>query len=200
MIRIMFMDATAKLCLFATGLVLTLAGCRFASTTCQRRADDTRQQAVLHRVGQMLACASGQPSFTWTFEVKDSPVENAYSLPEDRIVIYDGMMKLFENEAELAAVVAHEMWHIIAGHRGKPSPEMEESADAKGLMLMAETGYDPQAAVSFWTRYYERTGWWEGDGTHPKPRERLAHLNALMPKAKELYRVANNKKQKESAK
>ena len=74
--------------------------------------------------------------------------------------------------------------------RGPPDPKSvarENAADEKGLMLMAEAGYDPQAAVSFWTRYYERTGWWEGDGTHPKPRERLAHLNALMPKAKKIY-------------
>lgn len=143
------------------------------------------------------------------------------------IVVGQWMRDLCESEDELAAIVMHEKAHLVLKHgekawyekvggwftgwfvdeskprfRGPPDPKSvarENEADAKGLMLMAEAGYDPQAAVSFWTRYYERTGWWEGDGTHPKPRERLAHLNALMPKAKELYRVAKNKKQKESA-
>lgn len=138
------------------------------------------------------------------------------------------MRDLCKSEDELAAIVMHEKAHLVLKHgekawyekvggwfagwfvdetkprfRRPPDPKSvarENEADEKGLMLMAEAGYDPQAAVNFWTRYYERTGWWEGDGTHPKPRERLAHLNALMPKAKELYIVAKNKKQKESAK
>lgn len=136
------------------------------------------------------------------------------------IIIGQWMRDLCESEDELAAIVAHEKAHLVLKHgekawyekvggwftgwfvdeskprfRGPPDPKSvarENEADAKGLMLMAEAGYDPQAAVSFWTRYYERTGWWEGDGTHPKPRERLAHLNALMPKAKELYMVTKN--------
>jgi len=134
------------------------------------------------------------------------------------IIIGEWMREQCKSEDELAALVAHEKAHLILKHgekawyeklggwfaswfvdeskprfRGPPDPksvERENAADEKGLMLMAEAGYDPQAAVDFWTRYYERIGWWEGDGTHPKPRERLAHLNALMPKAKELYRSA----------
>lgn len=131
------------------------------------------------------------------------------------IVIGQWMLDICESEDELAAIVMHEKAHLILGHgekvwyekvcdwfsgwftdeekprfRGPPDPksvERENETDEKGLMLMAEAGYDPQAAVDFWTRYYERTGWWEGDGTHPKPRERLAHLNALMPKARKLF-------------
>lgn len=131
------------------------------------------------------------------------------------IVIGQWMRDMCASEDELAAIVAHEKAHLVLKHgekawyekvggwfagwfvdeskprfRGPPDPKSiarENEADEKGLMLMAEAGYDPQAAVDFWTRYYERTGWWEGDGTHPKPRERLAHLNALMPKAKETY-------------
>ena len=163
-----------------------------------------------------------------TLDTLDFSVENAFCVSNERIAICGGMIKLVTSEDELAAIVMHEKAHLVLKHgekawyekvggwftgwftdeskprfRGPPDPKSvarENEADAKGLMLMAEAGCDPQAAVSFWTRYYERTGWWEGDGTHPKPRERLAHLNALMPKAKELYRVANNKKQKESAK
>ena len=155
-------------------------------------------------------------------------MEENICINANEIKVTCAMMDLCESEDELVAIVAHEKAHLVLKHgektwyekiggwfagwfvdetkprfRGPPDPKSvarENEADEKGLMLMAEAGYDPQAAVSFWTRYYERTGWWEGDGTHPKPRERLAHLNALMPKAKELYRVAKNKKQKESAK
>lgn len=147
---------------------------------------------------------------------------NTYCNFNDTIVIGQWMRGMSKSEDELAAIVAHEKAHLVLKHgektwyeklggwfaswfvdeskprfRGPPDPksvERENEADEKGLMLMAEAGYDPQAAVDFWTRYYERTGWWEGDGTHPKPRERIAHLNALMPKAKELYQSALGKK------
>ncbi len=138
----------------------------------------------------------------------------------DTIVIGQWMRDMCESEDELAAIVAHEKAHLVLKHgekawyekvggwftgwftdetkprfRGPPDPksvERENEADETGLMLMAKAGYNPQAAVDFWTRYYERTGWWEGDGTHPKPRERLAHLNALMPKARELFLSERN--------
>ncbi len=159
---------------------------------------------------------------------KECFLESAVSNSDGTIVIGQWMRDLCASEDELAAIVAHEKAHLVLKHGektwyekigewftgwfvdeskprfcGPPDPKSvarENEADAKGLMLMAEAGYDPQAAVSFWTRYYERTGWWEGDGTHPKPRERLAHLNGLMPEAKKLYIAANNKKQKESEK
>ena len=168
----------------------------------------------------MPLCGLAMPSY------KSTEMHNGCALG-NIIVIGQWMRDMCASEDELAAIVAHEKAHLVLKHgekawyekvggwfagwftdetkprfRGPPDPksvERENAADEKGLMLMAEAGYDPQAAVDFWTRYYERTGWWEGDGTHPKPRERLAHLNALMPKAKELYRVAKNKKQKESA-
>lgn len=158
----------------------------------------------------------------------DGLINNAYNFCDGTIIVGQWMRDMCESDDELAAIVMHEKAHLVLKHgektwyekigewftgwftdeskprfRGPPDPKSvarEKEADEKGLMLMAEAGYDPQAAVSFWTRYYERTGWWEGDGTHPKPRERLAHLNALMPKAKELYMVTKNKKQKGSAK
>ena len=119
-----------------------------------------------------------------SFILAESDIENAYCKPDGTIVICEGMMKLFEDEDELAAVVAHEMGHLVAKHKGRQTPEKEIEADRIGLELMAKAGYDPNAAVKFWTRYYERIGWWEGDGTHQEPHERIETLMQLINERK----------------
>lgn len=113
------------------------------------------------------------------FVIEDSPEENAVCRPDGTIVVYSGMLKLFESEDELVAVVAHEMGHRVAGHKGAATPEKEREADEIGLGLMAKAGYDPNAAARFWERYYERIGWWEGDGSHEDPHERVVHLRRV---------------------
>jgi predicted Zn-dependent protease len=78
-----------------------------------------RQQAVLKRVGQALAKVSGQTGFVWEFNVLDSSIENAFCLPGGKVAVYNGLMKKFKNEAELACVVAHEVGHALARHGGE---------------------------------------------------------------------------------
>ena len=78
-----------------------------------------RQQAVLRRVGEALAQASGQTDFKWEFNVLDAAIENAFCLPGGKVAVYDGLMKRFANEAELACVVAHEVGHALARHGGE---------------------------------------------------------------------------------
>lgn len=78
-----------------------------------------RQQAVLRRVGKALADVSGQTNFAWEFNVLDSSIQNAFCLPGGKVAVYNGLMKKFKNEAELACVVAHEVGHALARHGGE---------------------------------------------------------------------------------
>ena len=81
--------------------------------------NDERQQAVLRRVGQALARVSGQTGFSWEFNVLESSIQNAFCLPGGKVAVYNGLMKKFKNEAELACVVAHEVGHALARHGGE---------------------------------------------------------------------------------
>ena len=72
----------------------------------------------------------------------------------------------------------------------------ESEADHIGLMLMAEAGYDPTVAPSFW----ERFGRLKGEGqpiewlsTHPADSRRAADLLALMDEASAIYRKVSTK-------
>ncbi|WP_135080032.1 M48 family metalloprotease [Terasakiella sp. SH-1] len=67
-------------------------------------------------LGQRLAKVSELPNLKWTFTVLDDPIINAFALPGGYIYISRGLIGLAENEAELAAVLGHEIGHVTARH------------------------------------------------------------------------------------
>ena len=74
--------------------------------------------------------------------------------------------------------------------------KQELEADKMGLYLMAMAGYDPRSSTSFWQRMQAAsTGGRNPEflSTHPNPENRIADLNAAMPKALEYYKSAGGK-------
>ncbi|RRQ45145.1 M48 family metallopeptidase [Chryseobacterium sp. SC28] len=74
--------------------------------------------------------------------------------------------------------------------------KQESEADEMGLQLMAMAGYDPRSAIAFWQRMEaSATGSKTPEflSTHPSPQNRIADLNADMPKALEYYKAAGGK-------
>ncbi|WDF47405.1 M48 family metallopeptidase [Chryseobacterium sp. KACC 21268] len=74
--------------------------------------------------------------------------------------------------------------------------KQELEADKMGLYLMAMAGYDPRTSTSFWQRMQAAsTGGRNPEflSTHPNPENRIADLNADMPKALEYYKAAGGK-------
>ena len=68
----------------------------------------------------------------------------------------------------------------------------ESEADEIGLHYMARAGYDPQEAIRFWQRMEQSNSNNPPEflSTHPSHENRVAHLQALMPKALEEYQRA----------
>ncbi len=78
--------------------------------------EDEKVQAYVNRIGQRLARASDRPNIAYTFTVVDNNAINAFALPGGYIYINRGLMIYLDNEAELAAVLAHEIGHVTARH------------------------------------------------------------------------------------
>jgi hypothetical protein len=96
------------------------------------------------------------------------------------------------DDDELAAVLAHEFAHNVLGHRvrldqaqvrrgflgnfgrnARRIRETEIEADRLSVYLMERAGYDPEAAVRFWSRFGRRGLNFLGSPTHPNWRSRI---------------------------
>lgn len=65
----------------------------------------------------------------------------------------------------------------------------ESEADAIGILYVAEAGYDPRVALSFWQRMSEQKSGSMPEllSTHPADSTRMRRLEAMMPQAVEIY-------------
>jgi predicted Zn-dependent protease len=78
--------------------------------------DNATLQQYVNEVGQRLAKASHRPNLEYHFLVVDSPEVNAFALPGGYIYITRGIIAYLNSEAELAAVLGHEIGHVTARH------------------------------------------------------------------------------------
>ena len=78
--------------------------------------DNSGLQSYLNGIGQTMARVSHRPTLQWQFKVMDSPVVNAFAAPGGYIYVTRGLLAATNNEAELAAVLGHEIGHVTARH------------------------------------------------------------------------------------
>lgn len=77
---------------------------------------DPQLEAYVNRVGLRLARVSHRPDLPYQFKVVDDSVPNAFALPGGAIAISRGLLVGLQNEAQLAAVLGHEIGHVTARH------------------------------------------------------------------------------------
>ncbi|MEW6219902.1 MAG: M48 family metalloprotease [Thermodesulfobacteriota bacterium] len=77
---------------------------------------DRQLQDYVQQVGSRLAAVSHRPNLAYEFNVVNTSEMNAYALPGGKISITRGLISRMENEAELAAVLGHEIGHVTARH------------------------------------------------------------------------------------
>lgn len=81
--------------------------------------DDAALQAFINEKGKAMGAISHRPDLTYSFRLLDSPVVNAFAVPGGYIYFTRGIMAHFNNEAEFAGVLGHEIGHITARHSAK---------------------------------------------------------------------------------
>jgi predicted Zn-dependent protease len=77
---------------------------------------DKGLQNYVSQVGKKLVAVSHRPDLPFQFNVVNSGEVNAYALPGGKISITRGLISEMQNEAQLAAVLGHEVGHVTARH------------------------------------------------------------------------------------
>ena len=233
----------SRLALVPDGMLAEMGEQSFAEMR-RRRPEVTGSpaNALVQCVSREVAAAAGAvyPGVSlpaaWEVVLFEDPSPNAFALPGGRIGVHTGLLRVAESPAQLAAVLGHEVAHVLAEHGNERltqrlgiravllvvglfsegdlagdtlmralglgahlgialpfSRAHEEEADAMGLAIMAEAGFDPRESVALW-RNMAAAG--EGQppaflSTHPAHDARIEGLEADMEAALARYREAS---------
>ena len=92
-----------------------------------KASTNTANTAMVKRVGQNLAnavesylnthgFANEVKYFNWEFNLVQDQSANAFCMPGGKIVVYEGILPITQDEASLAIVLGHEIAHAVAKH------------------------------------------------------------------------------------
>ncbi len=115
----------------------------------QNKLDENKRiNKYLNLVGNSIVPYSQRPELKFYFALLDTDEINAYASPGGYIFVTKGALMLMENEAELAAVLAHEIAHINQKHIVKELKIKgeDESTESSLSKLLGGLG-DPAKAV-----------------------------------------------------
>lgn len=144
--------------------------------------EDAKDSAYAASVAASMKPYLRRTAIPYRVHVVESPAINAFALPGGHIYVLRGMMDFLQNEAELAAILGHEMAHVDLRHcverfqyqhaldkvgAGDVGPAVdlarslvaigysqfqELDADAEGSRIAVEAGYDPRAGAAVFSR------------------------------------------------
>jgi len=116
---------------------------------------DEGLQQYVNRVGLWLALQTERPELPWRFGVMDSTDVNAFALPGGTILITQGLYDRLRDEGELAAVLSHEIAHVVERHQVKAIKKEMGTAFATELAGEAAGHSDNQAVRMFGQKAFQ---------------------------------------------
>lgn len=119
----------------------------------EKAVTNPKYQELVERVAGRIAGVSDRSDYDWETRCVASQDMNAYALPGGKIVVYEGILPVCENEAGLAVVMSHEVAHVLARHGGE---RMSQQTAVNGVKTAI--GYamrtKEQVTKDLWMRAY----------------------------------------------
>jgi predicted Zn-dependent protease len=151
---------------------------------------DSAWQEYITEIGQRIVAVSDRSDLPFQFVVIESDQVNAFAAPGGYVYFYTGLLREMNQEAELAAVMAHEISHVVGRHGikrmqsimgaavvfqlalGGQSQDIQNLAGAAlGIAMSGYSRSQENEADEFGTIYMARAGW--------DPRGMVAMFNVL---------------------
>jgi predicted Zn-dependent protease len=101
---------------------------------------DAKADAYLNTVGGRLVGSAVPERLAFRFHILRDPMVNAFALPNGSIYVNTGLVAAMRNEAELAAVLAHEITHATNRHTYLQNRSMRKKAVAMDVIAIAASG------------------------------------------------------------
>ena len=179
--------------------------------------DGTELHAYVAVVGKALVPGVQRDAIGYRFHVVRSSTINAFAIPGGGVYITTGMLGFLDSEAELAAVLGHEISHVDLNHcigrlqyelavrrvLGRSlaavvavgynliglgfNEQQELESDSNGMLLAAKAGYEPGAAITVFKRMHEKFNRNRGNGDKKKPTFMVGELAGAVAQAGEGY-------------
>lgn len=101
----------------------------------------------LSHIGQLLIPKDLRVErVTWKFRAVRDPQPNAFALPNGSIYVTTGLLSLMDNESQLAAIIAHELTHVMRRHTYQHNRSNRKKFLTMNIMS-AIGAYAPMSAV-----------------------------------------------------
>jgi predicted Zn-dependent protease len=100
--------------------------------------EDERLQSYVATQGRLLASRSERPKLPWTFRVVDDSAVNAFALPGGFVYMTRGILTHLNSEAEMAAVLGHEIGHVTARHSARRLSQAQFATLGLGIGMILE--------------------------------------------------------------
>lgn len=108
-------------------------------------SDDPRYNAFIREVGERIASAAEKPEYEWEFILIENPSINAFALPGGKVALNTGILPVCRDEAGVAAVMGHEVAHVIARHGAERMSQQQALQIGRAALSAALLGTSPIA-------------------------------------------------------
>jgi len=103
---------------------------------------DSVWQSYFNEIGESIVKVCDRKDIQYHFTVIESEQINAFATPGGYVYIYTGLLDRINNEAELAAVTAHEISHVVARH------SVKRLQSAVGIGLLEQVAFGGNASAT----------------------------------------------------
>jgi beta-barrel assembly-enhancing protease len=119
-----------------------------------RVVNDPELQGYVERVGKRLLTGARSVEFPYTFKVVQDDSINAFAIPGGHTYVNTGLIKSADSETELAAVMAHEINHVVARHGTRQMTQQY----GYSLVIQLVLGQNPNLMAQLATELFGQAG------------------------------------------